>query len=105
MVIELTEIIEALAWFPDQVNGAEEKYKKMVKQLRDDHEKARKYEKCFEGLNDEMLKSIKITFKLRELIEKQKIITKAILSYDSPNKEELQRLLNLFDYLLEASKK
>jgi len=40
-------------------------------QILDDHEKARKYEKCFEGLTDEMLKSIKITFKLRELIEKR----------------------------------
>ncbi len=43
--------------------------------------------------------------KLRELIERQKTNTKAILSDESPNKEELQRLLNLFDYLLEESEK
>jgi len=43
--------------------------------------------------------------KLRELNERQKINTKAVLSDDSLNKEELQRLLNLFDYLLEESKK
>ena len=43
--------------------------------------------------------------KLRERIERVKTHTKAILSDDSPNKEELQHLLSLFDFLLEESKK
>ena len=54
---------------------------------------------------EQIVQQIYSNQKLRELVERQKINTKAVLSADSPNKEELQRLLNLFDYLLEDSKK
>lgn len=42
--------------------------------------------------------------KLRERIERTKMHTETVLSDDSPNKEELQRVINLLDYLLQDEK-
>jgi len=79
--MKLTEIIEALGWYPDQVNGVKEEYKQMVKQLKDDYEKARKCEElerklAIEKENKRDLISeynfkLGQNQKLRELIEKE----------------------------------
>jgi len=79
--------------------------KELKQQIVDDYEKSRKWDEL-------QSRYAHIDFglwlqdtKLRELVERQKTNTEAILRDASPNKEELQRLLNLFDYLLKESEK
>jgi len=46
-MIEIEKIIDALGWYPDQVNGVRKKYNEMVKQIKQDHEDAKHYNtKC-----------------------------------------------------------
>jgi len=77
--MKLTEIIDALGWYPDQVNGVEKKYKKMVEQIeewKEDAEQWRHIESSigvWQNMQLRLLKRIEVC-KLPENNEDQEVL-------------------------------